>query len=51
MAAQQIEVEKGAVILPEPIRELGDFEVEVRLHAEVSANVKVKVVRAEAKAE
>ena len=51
MAAQQIEVEKGAVILPEPIRELGDFDVEVRLHADVSANVKVKVVRAEAKAE
>ena len=51
MAAQDIELEKGAVILPEPIRELGDFDVEVRLHAEVSTNVKVKVVRAEAKAE
>ena len=51
MTAQDIELEKGAVILPEPIRELGDFDVEVRLHAEVSTNVKVKVVRAEAKAE
>ncbi len=51
MAAQGVEVEKGAVNLAEPIRELGDFDIEVRLHAEVTANVKVKVVREDAKAE
>lgn len=45
LAAQGIEVEKGAVQLAEPIHALGSFEVEVRLHAEVTATAKLTVVR------
>lgn len=46
LAAQGIELEKGAIALDEPIKELGQVDVPVKLHAEVSTNVKVKVVRA-----
>lgn len=48
LAKQGIELEKGAIQLDEAIRELGSFDVAVKLHAEVSTNVKVKVVRDDA---
>lgn len=51
LAEQGIELEKGVIALDEPLRELGSFDVPVKLHAEVSTNVKVKIVRADAKAE
>ena len=44
----QIEVDRAVIALDEPIRELGSFEVDVKLHAEVTAKVKVMVTRAEA---
>jgi len=40
-----IEVDKKAVILDEPIKNLGIFTVPVKLHAEVTANLKVWVVK------
>lgn len=48
LAGQGVEIEKGAVLLDAPLRELGSFDVPVRLHAEVTATVKVKVVRDDA---
>lgn len=51
LAEQGIELEKGVIALDEPLRELGSFDVPVKLHAEVSTNVKVKIVRADDKAE
>ncbi|HEX9467426.1 MAG TPA: 50S ribosomal protein L9 [Acidimicrobiia bacterium] len=39
-----IEVDRRKIALDEPIRELGEVEVTVRLHAEVTAPVKVAVV-------
>lgn len=45
---QGIEIEKNVVELAEPIHEVGDFEVELKLHAEVKAAVKVTVVAKEA---
>ncbi|MGN0878241.1 MAG: 50S ribosomal protein L9 [Oligosphaeraceae bacterium] len=48
LAEQGVELEKGAVELEAPLRELGSFDVPVRLHAEVTANIKVKVVRDDA---
>ncbi len=46
LAEEGIEVERHAVQLEEPIRELGVYSVELRLHPEVESTVKVWVVRA-----
>ena len=48
LAEQGVELDKGAIGLEAPLRELGSFDVPVRLHAEVTANIKVKVVRDDA---
>ncbi|MDQ2972529.1 MAG: 50S ribosomal protein L9, partial [Pseudomonadota bacterium] len=46
--AQGLELEKSEVILGEgPLRHLGDFEVQVSLHADVHCAVKVHVVSEE----
>ncbi len=42
--AQGVEVDRRRILLDAPIRTLGDFEVRVRLHADVFANLQVKVV-------
>lgn len=44
LAGQGIEIERRKVQLPEPIRQLGEFNVPIRLHREVVAHVKVRVV-------
>ncbi|PIQ83642.1 MAG: 50S ribosomal protein L9 [Candidatus Omnitrophica bacterium CG11_big_fil_rev_8_21_14_0_20_63_9] len=41
-----VSVEKHAIHLAEPIKALGIYDVPVRLHADVTANVKVWVVKA-----
>lgn len=46
IAAQGIEIDKRKVILDHPIKELGDYEVEIKLDSEVSTKVKVSVVAA-----
>lgn len=45
LAAQGYEIEHSRIKLDPPIKTLGSFEVEVKLHAEVIAKVKVWVVR------
>ena len=37
------EIDRRAVLLDEPLRELGLFEVKLRLHPEVEAQVEVQV--------
>jgi len=45
LAAQhQIEVDRRKIELDEPIKALGDFSVPARIHREVKAEIKVKVV-------
>lgn len=44
LAAKGQKVDRRHLHLPEPIKQLGSYEVEVRLHREVSARVKVEVV-------
>ena len=47
-AGIQIEVERSEVRMPDgPIHELGEFQIGVHLHAEVNAEVTVRVVAAE----
>ena len=45
LAAQGYQIEHSRIKLDPPIKTLGSFEVEVKLHAEVIAKVKVWVVR------
>ncbi|MBW2621463.1 MAG: 50S ribosomal protein L9 [Deltaproteobacteria bacterium] len=47
MAEQGIELDRRKIKLPEPIKALGDFDVPVRLQAEVTAIMKVSVIEAE----
>ena len=43
LAAQGYQIDRRQVHLPDPIKDLGPHEVEVKLHAEVTAKVKVTV--------
>jgi len=45
LAAQGQKVDRRHVHLPEPLKALGSFEVEVRLHRDVNAKIKVDVVK------
>lgn len=49
LKAQGVEVERRKIHLAEPIKALGDYEVPVRLTADVQANIKVAVVAEEGK--
>ena len=46
LAEQGLEVDRRRIDLAEPIKSLGDHDVVVRLHRQVTATVKVKVVAA-----
>ena len=37
-------VDRRKIVLPEPLKSLGDFKVDIKLHREVTAHVKVKVL-------
>jgi large subunit ribosomal protein L9 len=45
LAAQGYQVEKRKVQLEEPIKLIGEYEVPLRLHPEITASVKVNVIR------
>jgi len=45
IAAEGVEVNKKAIVLETPIKELGIYDVEVRLHPEVISKIKVWVVK------
>ncbi len=44
LAAQGQQVDRRGLHLPEPIKTVGQHEVELRLHREVTAKIKVEVV-------
>ncbi|HSK08101.1 MAG TPA: 50S ribosomal protein L9 [Vicinamibacterales bacterium] len=50
LAAKQFEVDKRRITLAEPLKQLGEFPVPVRIHREVTATVTVKVVPLQAQA-
>ena len=50
LAAKGFEVDRRKIVLNEPLKTVGDFNVAIKLHREVTAHLKVKVV-AEASAE
>ena len=47
LARHDVKIEKRRVALDEPIKALGEFSVPVRLHAGVTAQLKVSVLREE----
>ncbi|MBO4344475.1 MAG: 50S ribosomal protein L9 [Victivallales bacterium] len=47
-AKEGIEIEKTAIVLDGALKELGSFDIPVKLHSEVTASLKVKVVREDA---
>jgi large subunit ribosomal protein L9 len=47
LAAKGLEIERRRIHLAEPIKQLGEFMVPVRLHRDVTADVKVLVVKEE----
>jgi len=47
LAAQGLEVNRRRILLEEPIRRVGEYEVPIRLHAEVKAGIRVRVVAEE----
>jgi large subunit ribosomal protein L9 len=50
LASHGFEFDKRKVVLHEPLKQLGEFEVAVKIHREVTAHVKVKVVPLESQA-
>jgi len=44
---KSLEIEHQQIVLAEPIKEIGDFEVPLKLHAEVQISVKVAVQAAD----
>ena len=41
-----IDIDKKRIVLPEPIKAVGTREVQIKLHKEVNANIRVKVEEA-----
>ncbi len=46
LAAEGIELDRRQIVLDEPIKSIGLFNVKVRLHSQVTASVRVYVIRA-----
>lgn len=45
LSEEGFKIDKAAILLSEPIKALGIYEVPLRLHPEISANIKVWVVK------
>ncbi len=48
LAAQGIEVDKRKILIQDPIKSLGEYTIDVKLHADVHAPLKLQVVPASA---
>ena len=47
LKAQGVEIDRKKIALAEPIKQLGEYQVAIKIHPEVSANLKVNVTNAE----
>lgn len=47
LKAQGLEIDRKKIALAEPIKQIGEYQVPVRIHPELSANLKVNVAKAE----
>ena len=46
MAPLHLDIDKKKMVLTDPIRSLGTFEVPIKLHKDVTAKLRVKVTEA-----
>jgi large subunit ribosomal protein L9 len=44
LTLEEIPLDRKKIVLKDPIRTLGDYEIPVKLHPEVAAILKIKVV-------
>lgn len=44
LAAKGFEIDRRKIHMPDPIKRIGEFEVPIKLHREVTVTIKVKVV-------
>jgi len=44
LAEKQLDIEKRKIVLPEPLKQVGEFEVAIKIHRDVPAHIKVKIV-------
>lgn len=44
LKAQGIDIDRKKIVLEEPIKKLGEYEVQIKLHPDVIAKIKVNVV-------
>lgn len=47
LKAEGIEVDRKKILLADPIKQLGEYTVAIKVHPEVTANLKVNVTKAE----
>jgi large subunit ribosomal protein L9 len=47
LAAQNFEIDRRKIQMEEPIKQLGDFKIPVRLHKDVMAEISVHVLKEE----
>lgn len=47
LKAQGVEIDRKKISLAEPIKQLGEYQIAIKIHPEVSANLKVNVTKAE----
>ncbi len=47
LKAQGIEIDRKKIVLAEPIKQVGEYTVAVKVHPEVTANLKVTITKAE----
>lgn len=45
LSVENIKIDKRDIVLDEPIKKLGEYQVTVKLHPEVKANFKVSIVK------
>jgi large subunit ribosomal protein L9 len=48
LAARGVEIDRRKILLSEPIKSLGDHEIEIKLHRKVVGRIKLRVVAEEA---
>ena len=44
LAAKGVEIDKHKIALDEPIRELGVYDIRIKIHTDVDASVKIWIV-------
>jgi large subunit ribosomal protein L9 len=47
LKAQGVDIDRKKIVLADPIKHIGEFTVPVKIHPEVTASLKVNVVKAE----